>query len=401
MALPPERDPEMTQGISPARPPKMTPLNTGLVRPHHAMDGRIDGRQVAGHNSRVPMPYRWIFVAPIVLLSGLVLPLGQASAQELTRRERAAFAVPERDALKPIKSADRYLRSNETELHLFGTYIDDLGGGYVGVGADQNYTLAAMAKSRFVWLMDYDPWVVTLHRIYRALILETDTPAALVARWGKPDEMLGLLRKHYAGDPDLKDMETIYRRYRAFLQPYLRWSLTRKRGGVGTTWLSSSTLYDRVRTLWREGRFQPVPGDLHGERVFQGISAAARRLGIPMRIVYLSNAEMYLPYSKAFLANMQSVPTDARSLLVRTVRHDKYPMLGDKWHYNVQPFADDYLRRLGSNRYHRIYNMMEDFLRAPRAAQQRTMTPRGFSRFGRDIPTFEELLQRAREKRRR
>lgn len=345
------------------------------------------------------MPHLWTLLATILWLAALVAP--RASAQELTRAERASFAVPERDALKPIKSADRYLRSNETELHVFSPHIDGLGGGYVGVGADQNYTLAAMAKSRFVWLMDYDPWVVTLHLVYRALILESDTPAALVTRWGNPAEMQALLRKHYTGDPSLKEAEWIYRRSRAFLQPYLRWSVTRRRGGQGTTWLSSATFYDRVRALWREGRIQPLPGDLHGERTFQGIGAAARRLGIPMRIVYLSNAEMYLPYSKPFLANMKSVPTDARSLLVRTVRHDRYPMLGDKWHYNVQPFADDFVRRLGTGRYLRIYNMMEDFLRAPRAAQAKTMTPRGFSRFSRDVPTFEELVQRAREQRRR
>lgn len=336
----------------------------------------------------------------LVALVTFAAPGPGARAQELSRKERAAFLVPERDSLKPIKSADRYLRSNETELQVFGPHIDDLGGGYVGVGADQNYTLAAMAKSRFVWLMDYDPWVVTLHRIYRALILESDSPAAFVTRWGNQTEVQALLGKHYNGDPDLKDMLEIYRRYRRFLQPYLGWSLKRKRGGAGTTWLSSSVMYDRVRAMWREGRFQPVPGDLHGERVFQGISRAARRLGVPMRIVYLSNAEMYLPYSKAFVANMKSVPSDARSLLVRTVRHDRYPMLGDKWHYNVQPFSDDYLRRLESGRYHRIYNMMEDFLRSPRAVQQKTMTPRGFSRFSREVPTFDELLQRARERRR-
>lgn len=346
------------------------------------------------------MPHRWFLVAVALLPGWLGLSPLPAFAGELTSTERKAFVVAERDVLKPIKSADRYLRSNETELHLFGPHIDGLGGGYMGVGADQNYTLAAMAQSRYVWLMDYDPWVVTLHRIYRALILESDTPADLVARWNKPEETLLFLGKHYKGDPELKQILTIYQRYRKFLAPYLRWSLNRKRGGQGTTWLSSKVLFDRVRALYREGRLQPLPGDLHGERVVVGIGQAARRLGIPMRIVYLSNAEMYLPYSKAFATNMKSVPADARSLLLRTLRHNSYPMLGDRWHYNVQPFIEDYLRRLETGSYRRIYNMMEDLLRAPMAARTKAMSPKGFSRFSADIPTFDELRQRARERRR-
>lgn len=335
-------------------------------------------------------------------LAGLLTAAGATQATPLTARQRRAFAVPERDHLKPVKH-DRYLRSNETELHLFAPHLRGLGGGYVGVGADQNYTLAAMAGSTFVWLMDYDPFVVRLHRIYRALILASPTPAALVATWSKPRAVQALLDKTYRGDPELPHLKWLYRHHWRFLRPYLGWTLKRKRDGHGTTWLSNPAYYARVRTLWREGRIQPLAGDLHGAKVFRGICAAARRLRVPMHIVYLSNAEMYLPYSKAFLANMRAVPHDARSLLVRTVRHPKLPMRGDRWHYNIEPFGSDFVPRLATGLYHRIYNLMRDFYRSPRAVRRRLMRPRGFSRFTRDVITYQAALAkwRAARKRRR
>ncbi|MFH2008354.1 MAG: hypothetical protein ABI333_17345 [bacterium] len=323
----------------------------------------------------------------------------------MTATQQKAFTVETTDRLQALKG-DRYLRSNETELQLFGPYINDLGGGYLGVGADQNYTLAAMAQSSHVWLMDYDPWVVRLHNIYRALILETDTPGGFVKLWPQRNQVQALIAKYYGAYPaKLKELLWIYKRYRTFLKPYLRWSLKRKRKGVGVTWLSNETLYKRVRTMWQEGRFQPLAGDLHGANVFQGICAAAQRLGIKIRIVYLSNAEMYLPYSKSFLANMKAVPWDAKTQLVRTVRGDKYPMKSDRWHYNVQPFGSDYLRRLGLGRYRRIHHMMQDFWNTPYKVRRALMRPKGFSRFTEEVLDYDQhrkqILDYLRRKRRR
>ncbi len=328
--------------------------------------------------------------------SALVAPAGATS---LTAAQKRAFQVPEKDHLKPIKG-DRYLRSNETELQLYGPYINGIGGGYVGVGADQNYTIAAMAQSSYVWLMDYDPFVTRLHLIYRALILDSPTAAEFRAKWKKRRVVRALLQKYYGQDSRLPFLQFVYKRYRRFLEPYHRWAIRRKRKGQGTTWLSNPTLYQRVRRMWQEGRIQPLSGDLHGTRVFKGLCAAARRLHVPIRIVYLSNAEMYLPYSANFKANMKAVPTDAKTLVVRTVRHKMLVMRGDRWHYNIQPF-DDFLKRLATGRYRRIYDMMRDILRAPRAVRQKVMGPRGFSRFTADVPTLDELLKRYRERRRR
>jgi len=315
---------------------------------------------------------------------------GPASAKggPIAGVENQAFTVRARDTLKKIKGL-HYLRSNETELHLFDPHIKNLGFGYVGVGADQNYTLAAVAQPTHVWLMDYDPWVMRLHFIYRAIFLSAPKAADFVALWWNRDKMNALLRKHYGSDASrLARLAWIYKRYRKFLRPYLSWAHKRKRLGKGTTWLSNPVYYKRVRTMWQEGRFQPLSGDLHGTQVLKGICAAARRLKIPIRIVYLSNAEMYLPYTKQFIANMKAVPWDAKSLVVRTVRGKRYVQKSDKWHYNIQPFGKDYLRRLGQGHYRRIHTMMKDFERTPRRIRRRLQRPRGFSRFTRDVVDY-------------
>lgn len=315
--------------------------------------------------------------------------------------EKKAFTVVERDTLKKIKGL-HYLRSNETELHLYGPHIKNLGYGYVGVGADQNYTLVAMAQPTHVWLMDYDPWVMRLHFIYRTLFFESRTARDFVKLWWDRDKVRALLRKHYGKAPNrLARLLWIYKKYRRFLRPYLNWAIKRKRSGKGTTWLSNPVYYKRVRTLWQEGRIQPLSGDLHGTHVLQGVCAAAVRLKIAIRIVYLSNAEMYLPYTKQFMANMKAVPWDEKSLLVRTVRGKRYVMKSDKWHYNIQPFGKDFLRRLGQGHYRRIHSMMKDFERTPRLIRRRLQRPKGFSRFTRDVLDYGAFLARMRRYHRR
>ena len=57
--------------------------------------------------------------------------------------------------------------------------IRNVGGGYTGLGSDQNYSLIAAARSRWAWLFDYVPHVVRLHR----LVMEVIRPTGLYVMW--------------------------------------------------------------------------------------------------------------------------------------------------------------------------------------------------------------------------
>jgi hypothetical protein len=73
--------------------------------------------------------------------------------------------------------------SNESQHYLFMPYIKNLGGAYVGVAAEANYSFIAYSKSRFAFLLDYDVHVVRLHRMIKALVKDAATPKEFIARF--------------------------------------------------------------------------------------------------------------------------------------------------------------------------------------------------------------------------
>ena len=65
-----------------------------------------------------------------------------------------------------------------------------------------------------------------------------------------------------------------------------------------------------------------VVGDFSGSRALVGVGAFLRARGLTVAVFYASNVEMYLFRSggwKTFYGNLSSLPTDARSILVRSV----------------------------------------------------------------------------------
>ena len=70
--------------------------------------------------------------------------------------------------------------------------IGGLGGAYIGVATDQNYTMAAAARSELLFLMDYDAEVGRIHRIYHAFMAEAATPAEFPR--ARADHIGGYLR---------------------------------------------------------------------------------------------------------------------------------------------------------------------------------------------------------------
>jgi hypothetical protein len=62
---------------------------------------------------------------------------------ELTERERAAMYSGRADTIKPMRI--HHVVGNETRHDLFFPFIRDRGGAYLGVAADANYTIIAVA----------------------------------------------------------------------------------------------------------------------------------------------------------------------------------------------------------------------------------------------------------------
>ncbi len=232
-----------------------------------------------------------------------------------------------------------YIKANEGRTHVFAPFVANLGGAYVGVASDQNYSLLAAARSEVAWLVDYDPRVVVHHKRLRALILRSDTPAAFVARFALDGqrEALAIFDELYAGDPDLAAIKGGFRATREDLELYYAGQLKQAPRDAGEFgWLRNADHYAHVRALYQQGRIVPLKGDLMGTRTLSSIAAAARALAIPVRIVYLSNAPSAWggDLVQGFRDNLRGLPFDERSVVLQTTNAGGFRQMG-YWHYNI------------------------------------------------------------------
>jgi hypothetical protein len=271
----------------------------------------------------------------IVALVVLAITPARADAPEpvpLSAADAAIFAGSAEDAIdKPdcprgqrpdatCKDETSYVHTNEWHTEEWKPFIAGAGGGYVGVGSDQGLTLAAWARAELAWFIDYDPNVVATNRVIRAFLLHSDDPAAFVARWA-PDRRsraaaIRILEDEYAADPDRRAILSAYRRYRRSLERH--WARVMKRHRRGFHFLHDPADYAYARALHRAGRIRILGGDLLADGAVRGIGAAATQLAVPIRVLYLSNAEQWA-YTPAYRANIAALPFDAKSVVLRAL----------------------------------------------------------------------------------
>jgi len=257
-----------------------------------------------------------------------------------TAAQAAIFAGSAEEPPPKERTDDQhYVHSNEQHHELFFPYIRGIGGGYVGVGSDQNYTLAAHARSEWVWLMDYDTVVNRMHGVVMALVAEAGDATEYMHLWQKEaeEDALAIIGKAYAGAPDLEEMQEVYKRYRSMTAGYNERVTTRARAGKCAFWLHDEGSYEYIRALVLAGRMRALRGDLREEITLRGIGEAAGELGTTIRIVYLSDAESFFHYTEGFRTSFSSLPLDEKSVVLRTASGKFFDITKAdyQWHYNV------------------------------------------------------------------
>lgn len=277
----------------------------------------------------------------LLALAVLVPSVVGAQPPALTEAERALIdAVPSESTPEPEL---HYPVSNEWRHDLWFDAIRDLGGAFLGVGSDQSYTLAAVQNASLIWIVDYDAVVRHVHRMYAVLVPASPSPEALLARFdeGAEDETRALLERELAGDPEQRAVVRAYLRSRARFRAYLGRVSRLEREGAPTSWLSDPALYGRIRALFAAGRVIARTGDVGGTTTLRAVGEATRRLGLPVRVLYFSNAEQFFAYTGEFTTNFESLPTDERSIVLRTFRSPGAPYpRRDSWHYLVEGVTD-------------------------------------------------------------
>ncbi|MDP2340237.1 MAG: SUMF1/EgtB/PvdO family nonheme iron enzyme [Deltaproteobacteria bacterium] len=227
-----------------------------------------------------------------------------------------------------------YLKTNEPRQDVVIPYVASLGGGYTGVGSDQNYTLAALAASQWVWLFDYDPNVVNWHKVLRALILSAPTPREFIDRLEPKNSKSSrkIVSDTWADSPDRETLINLLASSSSSLLPYYREQMRRE-----WTWLGTPEGYTWVRDLYLMGRMRAFKGNMLDKNTMQGIAAAAKKLKVPMRIYYPSNAHEFWVFTDQYRSNVRALPFDERSIVVQTISSltSGFDQRG-YWHYNVQ-----------------------------------------------------------------
>jgi hypothetical protein len=238
------------------------------------------------------------------------------------------------------RDPNHYIRTNEPAQAVWTPYIENVGGGYAGVGIDQNYSFMALARSQWAWLFDYDPTVVRLHHVLRAIILEAPDRAGFVAFF-KPEnakKALEVIEKAYATDPEMKAFKEVYTVSRAaVLESYLLKMKPGKGGAAPFGWLGAEDRYAYIRAMYQAGRVAILKGNMLADKTMQGIAASARKLGVTLAIYYPSNAPECWPNTKQYKDNVRALPFDEQSVVLQTISGEK-EVFGQHghWHYNVQ-----------------------------------------------------------------
>lgn len=277
--------------------------------------------------------------------------------------QRDIATIPDEGTPRPAR---HFPVSNEYRHDLLYPHLRGLGGAYVGVGSDQNYTMAAAAGSELLLLVDYDPQIPLVHRMYRALVSVSETPDALIAHFAPEGqaESERIIATELADDPRVAEVVQYYRRQRVWFDRYLRRMARARHEGVPVAWIGDPAMYARIRALHRARRIQTFNGDVTAERTLRTVGDVARRAGTTVHVLYFSNAEQFFPYSDSFIRNMENLPTDARSIVVRTVNHRRLVKPGPRdWHYVVQEMPD-FLVRLRTGAYRHSFQLVADILAA-------------------------------------
>jgi hypothetical protein len=268
------------------------------------------------------MTHRVFRVPALVLAASFLLTAPAAAAlAPLPPAAQQAFAAIRDDRPPPqIVRGIHYVISNENRHFQYQPALRDPGGVYVGVGTDQNYLLAGWSRPEVLVLLDFDQVVVDLHRVYRLAFLSARTPEEFLALW-RPKSAAAMRQMITEGYPDERLRAAALRAFRIgrhAVHRRLNWiKRTYSQRGV-PTFVTDQQQYDYVAALFQANRVFMVRGDLTADRSVNDVAAAARIAGLPVRTLYLSNAERYFKYTPDFRRSMLSLPVDERTLVLRT-----------------------------------------------------------------------------------
>ena len=287
----------------------------------------------------------WLFCAQLFAMSATaeeaVPSSSTVSLSPIAPEWAAAFSAVEPDPHPEKLTRDsHYWISDEQRHDLFREAIADSGGVFIGLGTDQNYLMAAWAKPEVLVPLDFDQMVVSLHYVFRVIFLNAPNPKTFEEMWAEESykETRALLKAAYA-DKDERFQKDVLRAFKQGSK-FVRRRLIRIRKVFGRleipTFMSDQAQYDYIVAMFKTNRVFPVRGDLTAVKTVRQVGDAARKCGLTIRTLYLSNAEQYFKFTDDYRQNMLSLPYDAKSMVIRTAGTKKPWTADGVYDYIVQ-----------------------------------------------------------------
>ena len=297
-----------------------------------------------------------------ILTPDILKKIYRTPEDKLTKKActgRARVTIHCRDKL-------HYVTSNEYNHQLFYPYIKDIGGGHIGVGVEQNFTIIAWARSEFAWLTDYDPVVVRVNLAHRAIIIASPDRKTFVNYWKRKAKnmkrAIRLLRTFYKSHPERRRIIQAYRyavRKVARNYRYILWRKRRYKNRPDFHWLHRKETFLYIRKMFKEGHIRVMKTDLLLNKGLVGIGKISHEVKIPIRTLYLSNAESFWRYTPQFRKNICGLLMDKKSTVLRTHWTKRFgPKYSKRWSYAAQGGLH-FQEKLKNPRYRHVYSMMK------------------------------------------
>ncbi|MEP7344314.1 MAG: hypothetical protein ABI877_03565 [Gemmatimonadaceae bacterium] len=254
-----------------------------------------------------------------------------------------------------------------------------VGGVYVGVGPDQNFTYLAALRPAIAFVIDIRRQNMLQHLLYKAMIeVSRDRADFLTLLFGRarpatidasstaealmlayqaasPDSMrferdhvslIERLTKKHGFALSAEDLAGIRYVHTAFFLagPDLTYSFGRgpigmygRRGmptyaelivatdgvGVPRSYLATETYFLQLKDLEDRNLIVPLVGDFGGDKTVRAVGEYIRSRGATVSVFYTSNVEQYLFQSpdawSKYYASVGTMPLDARSVFIRAV----------------------------------------------------------------------------------
>jgi hypothetical protein len=274
------------------------------------------------------------------------------------------------------------LLSNELQMQ---HVIPDLlrttqkGRAYLGVGPEQNFTYITALRPSIAFIVDIRRGNLNLHLLYKALFEMSADRADFVSRLFSKERPPGLsssataadifrafwdietsdpfykrnvaavhdhltrTRKLPLSDDDLRGIDAVYRAF-YWYGPIIQYSTSMGGGGgnfptyaqlmtatdadgVARSYLASEEQFAILKDLHSRNLIVPVVGDFAGPKAIRAVGRYLKSRDTLVAAFYLSNVEQYLGREHRwdpFCANVASLPLDAKSTFIRSIRDNYY-----------------------------------------------------------------------------